>query len=83
MLSKYKMYKKPDAGFYLWIYVKDGEKFAKELFARHYIKVMPGKYLAKGFKNNPGKEYVRVALVQTFAQTKFAIDKIAELLECQ
>ena len=83
VLSKYKMYKKPDAGFYLWIYVKDGEKFAKELFAKYNIKVMPGKYLAKGFRNNPGKEYVRVALVQTFAQTKYAIDKIAELLECQ
>ena len=82
ILSKYRLYEKPEAGFYLWINVKNGEIFTKELFKKYYIKVMPGEYLAKGNKKNPGKEYVRVALVENYATSKFAIDKIAEVLKC-
>ena len=82
ILSKYRLYEKPEAGFYLWINVKNGESFTKELFKKYYIKVMPGEYLAKGNKKNPGKEYVRVALVENYVTSKFAIDKIAEFLKC-
>ena len=82
IFSKYRLYEKPEAGFYLWINVKNGESFTKELFKKYYIKVMPGEYLAKGNKKNPGKEYVRVALVENYITSKFAIDKIAEVLKC-
>ena len=79
-LAKYKLYKKADAGFYLWLNVNDGEKFTKKLYKNYSIKVMPGEYLAFGADKNPGKNYVRVALVHDYKVCKFAIDKISELL---
>ena len=54
VLSKHISYIKPDAGFYLWIDVKNGEAFTKNLYKKYQIKVMPGEYLAKGNKINPG-----------------------------
>ena len=41
-----------------------------------------GKYLAKGNGNNPGTEYIRVALVENFIKSKLAIDSIAKLVRC-
>ena len=79
-LENYKHYKTTDAGFYLWLHVKDGEYFTKNLYEKYGIKVMPGKYLAYGSFNNPGENYVRIALVHDFDKCKFAIDKISELL---
>jgi len=41
---------------------------------------MPGEYLAYGKNNNPGKEYVRVALVHTEIKNNKGLNKIAKLL---
>ena len=57
---------KPDAGFYLWAHVPGGddERFAKELFAATHVTVLPGRYLARDAHGaNPGRGYVRMALV--------------------
>ncbi len=83
IFSKYSFYKKPEAGFYLWINVKDGEKFTKNLYSKYKIKVMPGKYLSKGNKKNPGKNFIRISLVHNFKKCKNAIDKIDEIIKCQ
>ena len=40
---------------FLWLKVKDGENFTKQLYSKYAIKVMPGEYLAYGKNNNPGK----------------------------
>ncbi len=56
----------PDAGFYLWARVPDGddERFARELFAATHVTVLPGRYLARdAHGTNPGRGYVRLALV--------------------
>ena len=57
---------KPEASFYLWPRVGDGETFARELFRQQHITVLPGAYLAREANGvNPGAEYVRMALVAT------------------
>ena len=42
---------------------------------------MPGSYLAKGFKNNPGNKYVRISLVHNILKCKSAIENIEKLLK--
>lgn len=61
---------RPDAGFYLWARVPGGddEAFARELFARTHVTVLPGQYLARDAHGvNPGRGYVRMALVPSLA----------------
>jgi N-succinyldiaminopimelate aminotransferase len=56
----------PDAGFYLWARVPgdDDERFARELFETTHVTVLPGRYLAREAHGvNPGRGYVRMALV--------------------
>ena len=56
----------PDAGFYLWARVPGGddEAFARDLFAATNVTVLPGQYLARdAHGTNPGRGYVRMALV--------------------
>ncbi|HEX4985001.1 MAG TPA: succinyldiaminopimelate transaminase [Burkholderiales bacterium] len=55
----------PDAAFYLWLRtpVADTE-FAKRLFGQYNVTVVPGSYLAReAHGENPGRNFVRVALV--------------------
>ncbi|PYR51804.1 MAG: succinyldiaminopimelate transaminase [Acidobacteria bacterium] len=56
----------PDAGFYLWTEVPGGDDvaFARELFARTNVTVLPGQFLARDAHGvNPGRGYIRLALV--------------------
>ena len=70
----------PDAGFYLWAAVPGGddETFARELFRQAHITVLPGQYLARDTRDgNPGRGYVRVALVPDAATCVEAAERIA------
>ena len=70
---------KPDAGFYLWARVPDGddERFARELFAATHVTVLPGQYLARdAHGTNPGRGYVRMALVPPLADCIEAAERI-------
>ena len=82
VLGPFNCYKRPEAGFYLWMNVGNGERFTKELYKNFSLKVMPGKYLSEGKKNNPGKAFVRVSLVHSNNKSKEAINKIARQLKC-
>lgn len=54
----------PDGGFFLWLPVDDGEAAALRLWRETGVRVLPGAYLARdGGGENPGKGYIRVALV--------------------
>ena len=59
--------KTSDATFYVWLNVGDGEAFTKGLYEQRNIKVLPGKYLARG---GIADEYVRIALVENHMKTE-------------
>jgi N-succinyldiaminopimelate aminotransferase len=70
---------RPDAGFYLWARVPGGddEVFTKELFAVANVTVLPGQYLARdAHGTNPGRGYVRMALVPELADCVEAARRI-------
>jgi N-succinyldiaminopimelate aminotransferase len=57
----------PDAAFYFWANVGgDDAAFARDLFAETHITVLPGSYIAREAHGaNPGRGFVRMALVST------------------
>ena len=66
MLDKVLDIGRPDASFYLWAGVPGGddEAFARGLFERTHVTVLPGRYLARdAHGENPGAGRVRIALV--------------------
>jgi N-succinyldiaminopimelate aminotransferase len=70
---------RPDAGFYLWARVPDGddEAFARDLFAATHVTVLPGRYLARdAHGTNPGHGCVRLALVPELADCIEAAQRI-------
>ncbi|MEM6375578.1 MAG: aminotransferase class I/II-fold pyridoxal phosphate-dependent enzyme, partial [Pseudomonadota bacterium] len=57
-------YQSPQAGFFLWLPVENGEDAALRLWRETGVRVLPGAYLSRdGDGENPGKGYIRVALV--------------------
>ncbi|MCD1626631.1 MAG: aminotransferase class I/II-fold pyridoxal phosphate-dependent enzyme [Paracoccaceae bacterium] len=57
-------YKGPEAGFFLWLPVEDGEVAALKLWQQTGVRVLPGAYLSRDVNgDNPGKGYIRVAMV--------------------
>lgn len=57
-------YAGPEAGFFLWLPVGDGEAAALKAWTQTGVRVLPGAYLAREVGGqNPGKGYVRVAMV--------------------
>jgi N-succinyldiaminopimelate aminotransferase len=72
--------RQPDAGFYLWARVPgdDDADFARGLFAATNVTVLPGQYLAREAHGvNPGRGYVRIALVPQLADCIEAAGRIA------
>ncbi len=54
----------PDAGFFLWLPVDDGEEMTLKLWRETGVKVLPGAYLSRDTATgNPGAGYIRVAMV--------------------
>jgi N-succinyldiaminopimelate aminotransferase len=73
----------PQAAFYYWAAVPGGDdlKFARELFAATNITVLPGSYLSREAHGaNPGKGFVRVALVSTVEETVEAATRMREFI---
>lgn len=74
-------YAAPDAGFFLWLPVQNGEAAALKLWTETGVRVMPGAYFAQGEKGeNPGEGYIRVALVAPAEETKQALIKLRDRL---
>ena len=77
--------KKPQGGFFNFIPVDDDLVATKHLWTNHGIKVMPGRYMAySNGDDNPGKNFLRIALVNNAETTDLALKKISKgLLEIQ
>ena len=72
----------PDAGFYLWLKtpISDTE-FTKRLYQDYNVTVLPGSYLARDAHGvNPGKDYVRIALVASPKECIEAMNRIKSLV---
>jgi N-succinyldiaminopimelate aminotransferase len=71
----------PDAAFYLWTPTPiDDVEFARRLYAEQAVTVVPGSYLARdAHGGNPGRGYVRIALVASLDECTQAIDRIVAL----
>lgn len=72
----------PDASFYLWLKVPDGDDlaFAEKLLAEAGIQVLPGRFLARDTKyGNPGRGYVRIALVASVEECVGAAERMVAL----
>jgi aspartate/methionine/tyrosine aminotransferase len=72
--------KVPDATFYIWLEVNDELEFTKKLYEQKNIKVLPGSFLGR---NNQGKGYVRIALVENASKTKEVLTRLKEFIDEQ
>jgi aspartate/methionine/tyrosine aminotransferase len=70
-------YQSPEAGFFLWLPVDDDETAALKLWRETGVRVLPGGYLAQNVNgSNPGKTYIRVAMVAPKEETTRGIEAI-------
>lgn len=74
-------YQPPEAGFFLWLPVDDGEAAALKLWQDTGVRVLPGAYLAQGKSGqNPGEGFIRVALVAPQDETRRALTMLRDCL---
>ncbi|VCU57340.1 N-succinyl-L,L-diaminopimelate aminotransferase alternative [Tritonibacter mobilis] len=74
-------YMSPEAGFFLWLPVEDGEAATLKLWQETGVRVLPGAFLAQGEgAANPGHGYIRVALVAPEEQTRTALKSLRDCL---
>ena len=74
-------YVPPEGGFFLWLPAEDGEAAARRLWAEAGVQVLPGAYLSRDTaEGNPGKGYIRVALVGPAGETEDALTRIRDTL---
>ena len=74
-------YRSPEAGFFLWLPVEDGEAAALRLWQETGVRVLPGAYLSRDTEHgNPGAGYIRVALVAPYDETEDALTTIRDCL---
>ncbi|MBU1642095.1 succinyldiaminopimelate transaminase [bacterium] len=70
----------PVATFYLWLKVDNALEMTRRLYKEYNLKVLPGEYLARTDESgeNPGRDYLRIALVENEEKTKTALLRIKE-----
>ena len=71
----------PEGGFFLWLPVEDGERAAVKLWRETGVRVLPGAYLSREVAgDNPGKTYIRVALVAPKAEMQHGLIQLRDCL---
>ena len=77
---------RPEAAFYYWVAVPGGDDtaFTRDLFAATHVTVLPGSFLSREAHGvNPGRGFVRMALVSTVEESVEAARRIAEFAQCR
>jgi N-succinyldiaminopimelate aminotransferase len=77
-------YRRPAGGFFLWLDMEQlggGEQATVTIWKRCGVKIIPGVYLAHEDRHgvNPGRNFVRIALVHDVATVREALGRIVEL----
>jgi aspartate/methionine/tyrosine aminotransferase len=77
-------YRRPAGGFFLWLDMAElggGEEAALAIWKHCGVKTIPGVYLAHEDRHgvNPGRDFIRVALVHDAATVREALGRIVEL----
>jgi len=71
----------PQGGFFLWLPVDDGEAATLKLWHETGVRVLPGAYLSRDAGGqNPGKGYIRVALVAPAEETQRGLTQLRDCL---
>lgn len=81
MLGHIAGYQSPQAGFFLWLPVDDGETAAVKLWHQTGVRILPGAYLSRdvdGF--NPGSTFIRVAMVAPSQELQCGLTLIRDCL---
>ncbi len=75
--------KPPLGGFYLWPKLPYSDiDFARKLYTRENVKVLPGSFLSRDFDgNNPGYGRVRIALVSNISECLNAAKRIKRFMK--
>jgi aspartate/methionine/tyrosine aminotransferase len=85
MLGNRSGFRVPEAGFFLWLDVGNGEETALRLWREGGVRVLPGAYMGRETSpgnsgTNPGFSYVRVALVNDLSTIMAALERMVEVL---
>ncbi len=74
-------YEPPQAGFFLWLPVPDGEAAAVRLWQETGVRVLPGAYLSRDVGGyNPGQGFIRVAMVAPTQEMQRGLTLIRDCL---
>ncbi len=74
-------YMPPEAGFFLWLPVDNGEETALKLWQETGVRVLPGAYLSQGDPGqNPGEQFIRVALVAPKTELQQGLIKLRDCI---
>ena len=74
----------PTGGFFLWLPVEDDIEFVKRLMAEQAVKGIPGTFMGvETATGNPGRGFVRLALVHEHAVIDEALARVATLYRAQ
>ncbi len=74
-------YVPPQAGFFLWLPVEDGEAATLKLWRETGVRVLPGAYLARKVDGvTPGHDRIRVAMVAEQEDMRRGLIKLRETL---
>jgi N-succinyldiaminopimelate aminotransferase len=73
---------RPAGGFFLWLDVGDGERAALTLWREAALRTLPGAYTARTNPgcDNPGRQYIRVALVHDDATIEAGMRRLLRVL---
>ncbi len=82
MLQGLPGYAAPEAGFFLWVKVGDGEAAALSLWREAGVRVLPGAYLSRPTPaGDPGAGWLRVALTPAPQALRRGLAALARVLE--
>jgi aspartate/methionine/tyrosine aminotransferase len=79
-------YMAPEAGFFLWLDVGDGEAAAVRLWQQAGVRALPGSYLSRPIApefggGDPGERFLRLALVAPAEQVERGLHAVRDVLQ--